>query len=274
MMLSMLAWLVLPAALASIAPRANPGQDQPSQRQPVVAPAAAPQADLRRLSVPQLLARIPADRMVREPWTSWPFTAEQLELRRRADAHELTDDDWRTALGTADAIHVRPLWPASVPLRVWIREPAWLTPAMITARAIRPDLGTIAADNLHVAWCGQALITDFAMQRQLALRTLPVDTTHVLFEVKINHLDQREADTVGRSRRSRCHARSKGTFGCLPTSSGLRRSPRARRWSARCVRASRCDGSSYPPTPSKACACRRETSSCEIPRCAASGSRS
>jgi hypothetical protein len=199
----MLAGLVLSAALASVAARTGPSEfdaaqtDSPGtqpQRQPV-APAPAPQEDLRRLTVAQLLERIPADLAIHEPLTC-TLTAEQLELRRRAEAHELSDDDWRTALGAADAIHVRPLWPADVPLHVWIREPAWLYPSKITARAVRPELGTIEVDNLHAdMWlCGQAMFDMYEWQRRLALAALPNDTTHVLFDVRIYHLERRTGE--------------------------------------------------------------------------------
>ncbi len=157
---------------------------QESQRRPVQVEPTPFENGLRSWSVAKLLAEMPAD-----PWASrgseWVLHPIVEELRRRAEAGELSGDEWRTALLSADVIHTRTRWPVGEPLKIWIREPAWLRRTRITARAIEPDLGQVSADNLNPSRCGNCSLGRSSRQRDLRLDAVPEGMSWVTFELTI-----------------------------------------------------------------------------------------
>jgi hypothetical protein len=164
---------------------ATPTVRREPQRQPVLAASSSGASDLTRLSVPELLARMPSDPWDRTTKSTWKLKPEIAELRRRVDARLFSDDDWRAALVASDAIHTRSRWVSGEPLYLWIREPAWLAHSKITARAIEPDLGSVYADNRVPSWCGNCRMSELDRQRQLALASMPRNTTEVVLEIAI-----------------------------------------------------------------------------------------
>ena len=171
--------LVLLAALGS----ADPSQDQ--ARRPVP-PTGAYE---RTLPLADLLAEVPDDAWGPYP-NRWTLTPATLELRRRAESGELSDDEWRTALIRADTIHTRKRWPAGQPLVLWVDQQAWLRMTEIRVRAVQPDLGEVSANNLPpgggvVGVCGDDIDERKSKNRHLRLAQLPPGTKRVRFEVSI-----------------------------------------------------------------------------------------
>ncbi len=156
------------------------GAQQGSERKPILPPGARE----RSLSLRDLLAEVPDDAWDRWPsrWTSSPAT---LELRRRAESGELTDEEWSLALVQADTIHTRKKWPAGQPLMLSVDEQAWLRMTEIRVHAVEPELGEVFASNLLPSWCGNGYIAEKENNSHLRLAPLPDGTTQIVFEVTI-----------------------------------------------------------------------------------------
>jgi hypothetical protein len=177
---------------------ATPDTKPISQRQPVVAQA-PPTSDLSKLSFSELVARMPLD-----PWTwnkdarEWSLKPEARELRRRVEAHSISDAEWRAELVASDVLHTRSGWLVNEPLFVWVRPPTWLRSAKITAHAVEPELGTVTCDDRTPSRCGNCREFELARQSQLELAPLPPSTTRVVFEVTIEQLNRHFTDYVHR----------------------------------------------------------------------------
>jgi len=163
------------------------GIPQQSDRKPVLPPGARE----RSLPLRDLLAEVPDDAWARWP-NQWKLTPATLELRRRAESGELTDDEWRIALLHADTIHTRKIWPAGQPLVLWIDEQAWLRMTEIRAHAVEPELGEVFASNLLPSWCGNGYIAEKQDNAHLRLGPLPEGTSQIVFEVTILQADDLE----------------------------------------------------------------------------------
>jgi hypothetical protein len=185
-----LASLSIPSLVASVTTLTAVRPPQVPEREIAAVPAPPKSDDVRALSVTELFARMPDELRCRDSAGKWSLAPVPQELRRRAESKELSDDDWRAVFRLADVIHLRPRWPLDEPLRAWIREPQWLAPTRITARAIDPPLGTIEANNLYPSWCGNCRMDEMFLQRLLRLDELPSATTRIVFEVTVDHLDQ------------------------------------------------------------------------------------
>src|SRR5436190_18945178 len=76
-------------------PLARPG----SQREPVAVTVTSSPNDASRLTFAELLAWMPSDPCDRRKIGSDAnWASEGLELRRRVDAHAISDDEWRAAV--------------------------------------------------------------------------------------------------------------------------------------------------------------------------------
>src|SRR6185295_12965042 len=146
---------------AAIHPTSNGIQD--SGRVPITAPATPAEDDVRALSITELFARMPA-----EPWNKPPaergLKPVPAEIQRRVEGGLMSTDDWRQALLLGDVIWTRTTWPAGEPLVVWLREPPWLRLTRITATAIDPGIGHVAANNMHPSWCGNCRVSELDRQ--------------------------------------------------------------------------------------------------------------
>ena len=159
-------------------------------------PIPTPESAARELPLEELLAKVPHDAWGPHP-NRWTLSAETLELRRRAESGELTDDEWRIALIAADTIHTRKRWPAGEPLVLWVDQQAWLRSTEIRVRAIEPELGGVSANNLTPSRCGNCSESRRWRNRDLRLAALPDGTSQILFEVTILQAD----DLDGRNRK-------------------------------------------------------------------------
>lgn len=153
-----------------------------------VAPSELSAEAVSSLSVADLLARMPTKVWQRrnEAWVMHPVAD---EMRRRVESGLLTDADWRVAIALADVIHTRRKWVEGTPLMVWIREPAWLRRARITAEVTDPALGRAVADNLNPSWCGNCRQSQLNRQRTLTLGEVPANTSRLLVSISIDQAE-------------------------------------------------------------------------------------
>ncbi len=169
-------------------------QDQ--GRVPILSEQEESRRRLREMPLSELLAAQPPNARIKRDG-QWIDSPEVLEMRRRVDADLLSADDWRTALVAADLIHVRPRWPAGMPLQLGIGGAPWLPLSWITVRAVEPDLGEVSFDDREPTHCGTCNELRRERARNLELGMLPEGTKRVVFEVTVV---QRESSEKPRTR--------------------------------------------------------------------------
>lgn len=164
---------------------------------PAADPDESPIGDIGSVPASVLLTRMPKDLWNRDG-SHWTLKSVPQELQRRAENGLLSDDDWRAVLVSEDVIHMRTRWLAGKPLGVWIRQPVWLRVCKITARAVQPDLGTVASNKQYPSMCGNCAAGQSMRMRKLAFDALPSGTERVRIEVAIEQRAEPEKSIMHR----------------------------------------------------------------------------
>ncbi len=156
-------------------------------------------------SLDEALARLPCigreyersdteDGWIKHPVSAW--------LESYLDAGgTMSDANWQLALERGGVIRLRERWPASEPLAVSVRAPAWLPRAEIRLRPRRHGFREVSGGATRPSHCGSAALGALYDDRYQVLGSLPLGG-HVLdFDVEVvSGPSQAQLDAVRGSR--------------------------------------------------------------------------
>ncbi len=162
---------------------------QPDAEHPVL-------EDLAALSTRELALRYPppnAQRGQRSEANTCGWNSIALELKRRLDLGDvLRSEEWRTLLVDRGYVHLRPRWPAGIPLTMRVERPWILLEGGIRMEplpsigegSIRPLLAVLNSDE-RSPMCGEAIQDMLYRERHKVLGLLPRGAWHVDFRTEI-----------------------------------------------------------------------------------------